>query len=147
MSMPKKKSDIQCISRQKPQFRRDIELRVRLLNVGPSLARSGPRLQAGTANACLVRLVSTPQMVLGRGTDQTHFAANHIEDLWQLVQPRGPQKRAERDQAAVTHRVELRHRSVVRFGFRTQLHAPEFEHREPLPAKADAFLPVDQRTL
>src|SRR4030095_15618951 len=92
----------------------------------------------------------------GPRTHQTHLAAKHVENLGQSIQTARTQNSPERGQTRVSVSVQLRHRTIdphqffevalVSLCLSAQLHCPEFPDVKMASAKADALLPVENRT-
>src|SRR6185312_16570898 len=70
--------------------------------------------------------------------DETHLPAQHVEDLWQLVDANLADDRADAGHAWVFRLRPLS--TAVTLGVGT--HAAEFEHVERPPAQPDTGLPV-----
>src|SRR6266404_191176 len=110
-----------------------------------------------------VHAFSLPRLIMGKfiwrarpRTNQTHLAAKHVENLRQLIQATRTKNSPERGQAWVAASIQLRHRTIdpdqffqmalVRLCLSAQLHCPELPDKKMSSAKADAFLPIENRT-
>src|SRR5438132_13541068 len=89
-------------------------------------------------------------------TDQTHHIAKDVENLRELVQTARTQNSPERGQPLVSVNIQFRHRTIdphqffkmalVNLCLRAQLHCSELPDEKMSSAKADALLPVEDRT-
>src|SRR3546814_4689133 len=77
---------------------------------------------------------------LGPRADEAHLAAQHVEELRQLVQPRLADERADAGHAVVVGGRPARHAIALGIG----AHATKLDQAETLPALADAHLPVQR---
>src|SRR3546814_5616359 len=73
---------------------------------------------------------------LGPRADEAHLAAQHVEELRQLVQPRLADERADAGHSVVVGGRPARHAIALGIG----AHATKLDQAETLPALADAHL-------
>src|SRR2546423_1819947 len=89
-------------------------------------------------------------------TDQTHLTAKHVENLRNLIQTARTQNSPERGHPWVAVNIQFRHRTIdphqffkmalVNLCLRAQLHCSQLPDEKMSSAKADALLPVEDRT-
>ena len=102
----------------------------------------------GEAGASLERLVLERGVVLlddggsfGSRSHDGHLAAQHVEELGELVDFRAPQQMPERKHARILLRRDHALSRIV-----THVHGAQLVHREARAVAADAFGPVQDRT-
>src|SRR5450759_4419576 len=89
-------------------------------------------------------------------TDQTHFSAEHIENLGQFIQTARAQEAAPLNKTGIAAGIEFCHWAVkshqrreilfVRSSLGVNVHRPELEDHKTISAIADALLTIKNRS-